>query len=146
MSSTVDIYTDGACSGNPGCGGWGAVLVYKNGNVKEICGGSDYTTNNKMELQAVIEGLRVVDVNSDISVYTDSIYVQRGMTEWIANWKMNGWRTAKKKEVKNRKFWQELDSYINLHKGYVKWIWVKGHAGNPYNELADKLARGYTVP
>ena len=135
----IQIYTDGACSGNPGAGGWGVILRY--GKVeKELCGGNSSTTNNRMELQAVIEALKALKKECQIELYTDSRYVMDGVNEWLPNWKKNGWRTTNKKsEVKNIDLWQELDSLLPQHK--IKWIWVKGHNGHPENERVDKLAR-----
>jgi ribonuclease HI len=137
MSEEIIIYTDGACSGNPGKGGWGAVLLYKE-HKKEISGFNPQTTNNQMELQAVIEALKIVKKSSPIIIYTDSVYVKDGITKWIFNWKKNGWRTANKKPVKNLEFWQELDLLVANHK--IDWRWVKGHSGDKYNEIADQLA------
>ena len=135
----VEIYTDGACSGNPGAGGWGALLRY--GNIeKELSGGEANTTNNRMELTAVIEALKALKKPCNIVLYTDSRYVMDGVNEWSPNWKLNGWRTANKKTpVKNIDLWQSLESLIENHK--IKWIWVKGHNGHPENERVDKLAR-----
>lgn len=135
----VEIYTDGACSGNPGAGGWGALLRY--GNIeKELSGGEANTTNNRMELTAVIEALKALKKPCNIVLYTDSRYVMDGVNEWLPNWKLNGWRTANKKTpVKNIDLWQSLESLIENHK--IKWIWVKGHNGHPENERVDKLAR-----
>lgn len=135
---TVEIYADGACSGNPGPGGWGAVLRWR-GHEKELNGGEPDTTNNRMELMAVIESLRVLKRPMTIDVYTDSTYVQKGMTEWIWGWRKNNWRTADKKPVKNADLWQMLDAEARRHT--VRWHWVKGHAGHPENERADALAR-----
>lgn len=134
----VVIYTDGACSGNPGAGGWGAVLSYK-GNSKEIYGGSENTTNNKMELTAVIEALKSLKRDCKVEIYTDSQYVKNGITEWINNWKKNNWKTSKKQDVLNKELWQELDSLVQQHK--VEWFWVKGHCNIELNEKADELAR-----
>ena len=138
MQKVIDIYTDGACSGNPGKGGWGAVLIYKD-NIKQISGFNQQTTNNQMELTAIIEALKSVkDKNCLINLYTDSKYVIQGIEEWIFNWKKNGWKTADKKPVKNYELWVELDNITqNLQ---IKWHWVKGHSGNKYNEMADTLA------
>lgn len=135
----VEIYTDGACSGNPGAGGWGAILRY--GKVeKELSGGEHETTNNRMELQAVIEALKALKKECDVVLYTDSRYVMDGVNEWLPNWKKNGWKTTNKKsQVKNIELWQELDGLLPLHK--IKWVWVKGHNGHPENERVDKLAR-----
>ncbi|TDC96214.1 ribonuclease HI [Saccharopolyspora aridisoli] len=135
----VDLYTDGACSGNPGPGGWGVVLRYGD-HERELYGKDPTTTNNKMELMAVIEGLaaltRPIPV---VRVHTDSTYVLKGITEWVRGWKRNGWMTSAKKPVKNVDLWQRLDSECSRH-GEVQWEWVKGHAGHPENERADKLA------
>lgn len=137
MNKKITIYTDGACSGNPGPGGWGALLIYGD-HKKEIYGGDSDTTNNRMELQATIEGLNALKTPSVVEVYTDSTYVQKGITEWIHNWKKNNWRTAAKKPVKNADLWQELEKISKVHE--VTWKWVKGHSGNEGNEIADKLA------
>ena len=134
----VDIYTDGACSGNPGPGGWGAILRYGE-NEKELSGGAAETTNNRMELSAAIEALRALKRPSRVRIHTDSTYVKDGITKWIINWKRNGWRTAAKKPVKNIDLWQDLDEALKDHD--VEWHWVKGHAGHPENERADALAR-----
>ena len=133
----VIIYTDGACSGNPGPGGWGALL--KSGaHEKEMSGGELSTTNNRMELMAVIEALNALKKPVRAVVYTDSQYVQKGISEWIHGWKRNGWKTSDKKPVKNADVWQLLDTQVRQHK--LEWIWVKGHAGHPENERADALA------
>ena len=133
------IYTDGACSGNPGPGGWGAVLI-KDAHRKEINGGEAETTNNRMELMAAIEALNALkSAPSKVVLYTDSNYVKGGITNWIHNWKKNGWKTANKKPVKNADLWQALDEAEEKHN--VTWRWVKGHAGHPENERADELAR-----
>ena len=134
MSKTVKLYTDGACSGNPGPGGWGALMIW-NGHEKEMSGGVPETTNNRMELTAVIEGLNRECV---VEVYTDSKYVMQGITEWMAGWKAKGWKTAAKKPVKNQDLWIALDEQVQSHT--VKFHWVKGHAGHPENERADSLA------
>ncbi len=139
---TVEIYTDGACSGNPGRGGWGAVLLYKE-HRKEISGAEAETTNNRMELRAVIEALRLLKKPTAAKIYTDSKYVMDGITKWIFNWKKNGWRAADKKPVKNVDLWQELE--IETAKHQLDWIWVKGHNGNHFNEIADQLARKATI-
>ena len=131
------IYTDGACKGNPGPGGWGAVLKYGN-NVKEIKGFSPETTNNIMELTAVIEALKSLTRSCDIIITTDSNYVKDGITEWIHKWKKKGWKTANKKPVKNKELWQVLEEETNRHE--IKWEWVRGHSGHPENERADELA------
>ena len=133
----VEIFTDGACKGNPGPGGWGAILRYGT-TEKEIYGASKNTTNNIMELTAVIESLKNLNKPCELIITTDSKYVKNGITEWIHNWKKNGWRTAAKKEVKNKELWIELDSLIQIHS--VSWDWVKGHSGHPENERADLLA------
>ncbi len=133
----IEIYTDGACRGNPGVGGWGAILIYMD-NVKEICGASDETTNNIMELTAVIKSLKLLKEACHVVVTTDSTYVKNGITEWINNWKSNGWKTANKKSVKNQELWKELDQLTSRH--YIEWKWVKGHSGHPGNERADELA------
>jgi len=134
----IKIYTDGACKGNPGIGGWGALLIYNEQSI-EIFDGELQTTNNRMELKAVIEALNhATSMNDDIQIYTDSSYVQKGIQEWIHNWKKNGWRSSNKKPVKNQDLWQELDTLNSSLK--VEWFWVKGHAGHPGNERADFLA------
>ena len=136
-------YTDGACSGNPGVGGWGAVLLAEKNNKiikrKEISGGVVDTTNNQMELIATIETLKALKKYTEICIITDSNYVKKGITEWLPSWKKNNWKTSSKKEVKNRKLWEELEELVNRNK--VDWLWVKGHAGNIENERADFLAR-----
>ncbi len=134
----IEIYTDGACLGNPGPGGWGAILMY-NDHKKEICGKEVDTTNNRMELKAAIEALRQLKKSSQIKLYTDSKYVIDGITGWIKGWKKNQWRNANRKVVKNADLWQELDNEVEKH--IIEWIWVKGHNGNFYNELVDNLAR-----
>ena len=136
-SASVQLYTDGACSGNPGPGGWGAILRFK-GVEKELLGGEPQTTNNRMEMMAVIQGLRALTRPCDVDVYTDSEYVKKGMTEWLSGWKQRQWRTADKKPVKNADLWQMLDSVAAPHQ--IEWIWVRGHAGNAGNERADALA------
>ena len=133
----VDIFTDGACSGNPGPGGWGAVLR-SGGHEKELCGGERDTTNNRMELTAAIEALEALTEPCQVTLTTDSTYVRDGITRWLANPKQNGWRTAAKKPVKNQELWQKLDSQASRHD--VTWKWVKGHSGHPENERADMLA------
>lgn len=134
----VDLFTDGACSGNPGPGGWGALLRY-GAHEKELSGGDAQTTNNRMELTAVIEGLRLLKSACVVTVHTDSRYVMDGVTKYMPNWKRNGWKTADKKPVKNVDLWEQLDAEIKPHQ--VNWIWVKGHAGHPENERVDELAR-----
>lgn len=134
----VTIYTDGACSGNPGPGGWGAILIYGD-HRKEISGGEVLTTNNRMELMAAISALEALKPNATAELHTDSIYVKNGITSWIHGWKRNGWRTADKKPVKNAELWKRLDETVAAHK--VDWRWVKGHVGHVENERADELAR-----
>ena len=136
-NKTVEIYTDGACRGNPGPGGWGALLRY-NGHEKQLHGGEKETTNNRMELMAAIVALESLSRPCEVSLTTDSKYVMHGITEWMANWKKRGWKTAARKPVKNVDLWQRLDSALAPHQ--VKWQWVKGHSGHPENELADELA------
>lgn len=139
MADTVEAYTDGACSGNPGPGGWGALLRFGDSE-KELCGGLANTTNNQMELQAAIEALNALKRPCHVIITTDSTYVRDGITKWIINWQKNGWRTAAKKPVKNADYWQALLAAVERHKT-VEWRWVKGHAGHPDNERADALAR-----
>ena len=133
----VIMYTDGACRGNPGPGGWGAHITC-GGSIKEIFGGKLDVTNNQMELCAAIEGLAALEEPCNVELFTDSKYVMDGMNQWIHNWKKNNWRTAAKKDVKNKELWQRLDELINFHQ--VQWHWVKGHSGDPGNEMADLLA------
>ena len=137
----ITIYTDGACSGNPGIGGWGAVILENNKEDIFLNGGNDNTTNNRMELTAAIEALKYFEDQQTITIITDSKYVKDGIQSWIQNWKKNGWKTATKKPVKNKELWVELDDLITKHN--ITWEWVKGHAGNTYNEKADYLARRY---
>ena len=137
MNKKVDIYTDGACSGNPGPGGWGALIKFESAE-KEIFGGQPDTTNNQMELSAAIEGLAALKEPCSVELFTDSKYVMDGITRWIQNWKKNNWRTAAKKDVKNKELWQKLDQLISQHQ--VQWHWVKGHSGDERNETADLLA------
>ena len=141
-------YTDGACSGNPGPGGWGALLVARNGETvlkeRELSGGEALTTNNRMELLAAINALEALDRPAKITVVTDSVYVKNGVTDWIAGWKRNGWKTAAKKPVKNDDLWRRLDEARARHE--VRWEWIKGHAGHPENERADELARAGMKP
>ena len=137
----INVYTDGACSGNPGIGGWGAVILIEDKEPIKLNGGSKETTNNKMELLAAIKVLQYFQKPEAINLHTDSQYVKNGIELWIKKWKKNGWRTSSKKPVKNRDLWEELDLEITKHK--VEWHWVKGHAGNKFNELADLLARKY---
>lgn len=134
----IEIYTDGACSGNPGPGGWG-VLIQENGEEQRLSGGEPDTTNNRMELMAAIEALNHFSEGTDLTIYTDSQYVKNGVTTWIEGWKRNGWKTAARKPVKNQDLWQRLDTLAAARK--VTWKWVKGHAGDPGNEEADRLAR-----
>lgn len=136
--SVVEIWTDGACSGNPGPGGWGALLRYGD-KEKELYGGQAETTNNQMELKAAIEALNALKKPCTVELTTDSQYVKGGMTGWIFGWKKNGWKTANKKPVKNVELWQALDEAVSRHK--VNWHWIKGHAGHAENEKADELAR-----
>jgi len=133
----VIIYTDGACRGNPGPGGWGALIKFESAE-KEIFGGQNNTTNNQMELSAAIEGLSILKEPCDVELFTDSKYVMDGITQWIQNWKKNNWKTSAKKEVKNKELWQQLDQLMSYHQ--VQWHWVKGHSGDPGNETADLLA------
>lgn len=139
MSETHDvvIYTDGACKGNPGPGGWGALLIYK-GVEKELWGGDPNTTNNRMELMAAIAGLIALTRPCSVKLVTDSQYVMKGIQEWLPNWKKRGWKTASKEPVKNADLWQKLDEEVNRHQ--VSWQWVRGHTGHPGNERADQLA------
>lgn len=138
MSMKVEIFTDGACSGNPGPGGWGAILR-AGPHEKEISGGEKATTNNRMELMAAIRAFQALKGPCDVTICTDSRYVMDGITKWMKNWKRNGWKTADKKPVKNGELWQELDAAVALHT--VKWVWVHGHTGHPENERCDELAR-----
>ncbi len=137
MNELIEIFTDGACKGNPGPGGWGALLRYGR-HEKQLYGGERLTTNNRMELMAVIQALRALKRSSRISITTDSQYVKNGITQWIHSWKRNGWKTAAKKAVKNADLWQALEDETTKHE--IKWAWVKGHSGHPENELADQLA------
>jgi ribonuclease HI len=138
MTERVTIYTDGACSGNPGPGGWGAILRFGD-QEKELRGGEAHTTNNRMELTAAISALEALKRACSVDLHTDSEYVKNGITTWIKSWKKNGWRTADKKPVKNVDLWQRLDAALANHQ--VRWHWVKGHAGHTMNERADQLAR-----
>lgn len=139
MMYRVEIYTDGACSGNPGIGGWGCILRYKQ-TQKELSGGALETTNNRMELTAVIEALKALKTSCNVTLYTDSQYVMKGITEWLESWKKNGWKTkSKKNEVKNIDLWQALDALISKHE--IRFVWVKGHNGDEGNERVDALAR-----
>ncbi len=137
MSSPIEIYTDGACRGNPGPGGWG-VLLKSGRHEKTLHGGEHDTTNNRMELTAAIEGLKALKRPSQVVLYTDSRYVMDGITSWMANWKKRGWKTAAKKPVKNQDLWQALDAETARHE--IRWMWVKGHSGDDGNEEADRLA------
>jgi len=137
LDKKINIYTDGACKGNPGEGGWGAILNYQDQS-KEISGYSKNTTNNIMELTAVIKSLEVLKTSCDIIITTDSQYVKNGITQWIHNWKKNGWKTANKKPVKNKALWVLLDQLTSEHT--IQWEWIKGHSGHPQNERADELA------
>ena len=139
MSNTVDIWTDGACSGNPGPGGWGAILHYA-GVEKELSGAEAATTNNRMELMAAIQALNALKRSSKVRLHTDSKYVMDGVTKWVHGWKKNGWKTADKKPVKNEDLWKQLDEANARHE--VTWKWVKGHSDNEMNNRADELARG----
>ena len=134
----VEMFTDGACSGNPGPGGWGAILRYKTAE-KELSGYSPATTNNRMELTAVVEGLRAIKEPCHITIYTDSRYLKEGITSWIHKWKQNGWKTSTKTPVKNQDLWEALDAAARKHT--IEWRWIRGHAGHPENERADRLAR-----
>lgn len=140
---TVYLYTDGACKGNPGAGGWGALLRYKQ-HEKELFGGEAQTTNNRMELTAVVQGLQALHEPCEVLIHTDSQYVKNGMESWIHNWKKNGWQTASKQAVKNADLWQSLDREVQRHS--VRWTWVKGHAGHQENERADELANRGAAP
>ncbi len=137
MSDVVEVYSDGACRGNPGPGGWGVLLRAK-GAEKELWGGEAATTNNRMELMAVIRALEALKRRSRVRVYTDSQYVQKGISEWVRKWKRNGWKTAERKPVKNDDLWKRLDELAVQHD--IEWHWVRGHAGHPENERADRLA------
>jgi ribonuclease HI len=138
MSETVDIYTDGACSGNPGPGGWGALLRFGE-HEKEICGGEAQTTNNRMEMLAAIKALDSLKRPCTVRLHTDSKYLQQGVNQWLAKWKRNGWKAAGNKPVKNQDLWQQIDPLLSRHD--ITFIWVKGHAGHAENERADELAR-----
>ena len=138
QSTSVEIYTDGACSGNPGPGGWGAILIWGD-HRKELNGGEAQTTNNRMELMAAISALEALKKGVEADLYTDSAYVRNGISSWIHGWKRNGWRTADKRPVKNVELWQRLEQALARHQ--VNWHWIKGHAGHPENERADELAR-----
>ena len=138
---SVNVYTDGACSGNPGIGGWGVVILIDDCEPIHLNGGSFNTTNNKMELTAAIEALKYFKKNSIINLFTDSKYVKDGIESWIVNWKKNGWKTASKKPVKNKMLWIELDTQLARHS--INWQWIKGHLGHIHNEQADYLARKF---
>jgi ribonuclease HI len=138
MTPDVVIYTDGACSGNPGPGGWGAILT-AGAHERELCGGERHTTNNRMEITAAIKALEALKRPCRVELHTDSQYLRQGITEWLAGWKARGWKTAAKAPVKNEDLWRELDAARARH--HVDWRWVKGHAGHPMNERADALAR-----
>lgn len=135
----IEVFTDGACQGNPGPGGWGAILRYRS-HEKEISGYVPETTNNRMELQAAIEALKLIKRSLPVDLYTDSEYLRKGMTEWLPGWKRNNWRTAAKQPVKNQDLWEQLDTLATTHK--ITWHWVRGHNDHPENERADKLATG----
>jgi ribonuclease HI len=137
VTGVVEIFTDGACKGNPGVGGWGVLLRY-NGHTRELCGGEKLTTNNRMELLAVIRALEALTKPCEIRLHTDSTYVQKGISEWIHSWKKRNWCTADKKPVKNDDLWKELDRLAERHK--IEWLWVRGHSGHDGNEQADRLA------
>jgi ribonuclease HI len=137
MIETVTIFTDGACQGNPGPGGWGVILRYK-GVEKELSGFNPDTTNNRMELQAAIEGIKVLKRSVKVDLYTDSQYVRNGITKWLLSWKQNNWRLSDRSPVKNKDLWEELDALVQTH--HISWHWVKGHSGHPENERADALA------
>ena len=137
----VNVYTDGACSGNPGIGGWGVVILIDKRKPIHLNGGSNNTTNNRMELTAAIEALKYFKKNSTINLFTDSKYVKDGIESWIVNWKKNGWKTASKKPVKNKMLWIELDTQLARHS--INWQWIKGHVGHIHNEQADYLARRF---
>ena len=137
MSQTI-IYTDGSSRGNPGPGGWAAILI-RDDSVKEIGGREVHTTNNRMEMMAVISAIREIKIGEPATINTDSSYVLKGSTEWLGGWKRNNWKTSQKKDVENQDLWQEMDSEVVKHQ--IEWVWVKGHAGNHFNEIVDELAR-----
>jgi ribonuclease HI len=143
MTKRVVAWTDGACSGNPGPGGWGVILTYRD-HEKELCGGEAETTNNRMELMAAIQALEALTAACEVELHTDSQYLRDGITGWINRWKQNGWRTADRKAVKNVELWQRLDAATQRHK--IDWRWVRGHAGDSMNERADELARRGMAP
>jgi ribonuclease HI len=141
--TTLEIYTDGACSGNPGPGGWGVLMIFGD-HSKELCGGETDTTNNRMELTAAIQALNAIKFNTKVELYTDSSYVKDGITKWLKQWKARGWRTAAKKPVKNEDLWRLLEDAVSRHD--VTWHWVRGHDGHKENERADELARRGMAP
>jgi ribonuclease HI len=143
MSEAVEVWTDGACSGNPGPGGWGAILSYK-GKERELSGGEALTTNNRMELMGAISALETLTRPCTVALHTDSQYLRQGITSWIHGWKKNGWKTADRKPVKNEELWKRLEAALKQHK--IEWKWVKGHAGDEMNERADALARAGMAP
>lgn len=143
MTPTVEIWTDGACAGNPGPGGWGAILCYRSSE-KDLCGGEALTTNNRMELTAAIAALEALKRPAVVKLHTDSQYLRDGVTAWMGNWKRNGWRTRDRKPVKNDDLWRRLDEATQRHE--IDWRWVRGHAGDPMNERADELARRGMAP
>ncbi len=143
MTEAVEVWTDGACSGNPGPGGWGVILSYK-GKQKELSGGEAMTTNNRMELMGAIAALESLTRPCTVALHTDSQYLRQGITAWIHGWKKNGWKTADRKPVKNEELWKRLDAALKQHK--IEWKWVKGHAGDEMNERADELARAGMAP
>jgi ribonuclease HI len=143
LTAAVEIWTDGACSGNPGPGGWGAILRY-GATEKDLCGGESLTTNNRMELTAAISALEALKRPSAVELHTDSQYLRDGVMAWMANWKRNGWRTRDRKPVKNEDLWRRLDEATERHE--IDWRWVKGHAGDAMNERADELARRGMAP
>lgn len=143
MSEAVEVWTDGACSGNPGPGGWGAILSYK-GKMRELSGGEALTTNNRMELMGAISALETLTRPCTVALHTDSQYLRQGITSWIHGWKKNGWKTADRKPVKNEELWKRLDAALKQHK--IEWKWVRGHAGDEMNERADALARAGMAP
>ena len=143
MDEVITIYTDGACSGNPGPGGWGVLMLWRD-EERELCGGEEQTTNNRMELMAAIRALQALKRPSQVVLHTDSVYLKDGVNAWMPRWKTNGWKTAAKKPVKNEDLWRELDEAIASHT--IDWRWVKGHSGDPGNERADALARQGMAP
>lgn len=143
VNEAVEVWTDGACSGNPGPGGWGAILSFK-GKERELSGGEEMTTNNRMELMGAISALETLTRPCTVALHTDSQYLRQGITSWIHGWKRNGWKTADKKPVKNEELWKRLDAALGRHK--IEWKWVKGHAGDVMNERADVLARAGMAP